>query len=122
MGMKHINIRRWLLAALALPALLATGQPTSDTIPAPQNQLSVDVQFLARGESRYGGLKTEVIDIEDLDDEEEEVAQYDFIQGRTRLVINYRRDWLDARVTPQHSGVWGQSGKGSFNRMENDFI
>lgn len=118
MGMKHINIRRWLLAALALPALLATGQPTSDTIPAPQNQLSVDVQFLARGESRYGGLKTEVIGIEDLDDEEEEVAQYDFIQGRTRLVINYRRDWLDARLTPQHSGVWGQSGKGSFNLYE----
>ena len=47
-----------------------------------------------------------------------ETAKTNFVQGRTRLVINYKRDWLEARVTPQHSGVWGQSGKGAFNLYE----
>ena len=56
MNKKQINIRRWLLAAIAMPALLASGQPSAETIPAPQNQLTVDVQFLGRGESRYGGM------------------------------------------------------------------
>lgn len=111
----HLNhIGQWLLAVMTATTLLAAGENASDTIAAPQNELSVDLQFLARGESRYGGLQTEI-------NEEEEIvktAKSNFIQGRTRLVINYQRDWLEARVTPQHSGVWGQAGKGAFNLYE----
>ncbi len=117
MDMKHINMRRWLLAALALPALLATGQPSGDTIPAPHNQLSVDVQFLGRGESRYGGLP-EAPNEEDEDENSDKVPKSNFVLSRTRLRINFKRDWLELRVTPQHSGVWGQAGKGAFNLYE----
>ena len=110
-------IRQWcLLASLAVPALLAMSQSASDSIAAPANQLSVDLQFLARGESRYGGLQAANSDSEE--DEVPKVARSSFVQGRTRLAINYKRDWLEARVTPQHSGVWGQAGKGAFNLYE----
>ncbi len=119
MSMKSISLRRWLLAALATTALLATGQAPNDSIPAPKNQLSVDVQFLGRGESRYGGMPAAPV-VEDEGGEivDGEVPKSNFVLSRTRLPINFKRDWLEARVTPQHSGVWGQAGKGAFNLHE----
>ena len=93
--------------------LFAVGQNASDTVAESHNQLDVDLQFLARGESRYGGLQSEAGEEENV-----EIAKSNFVQGRTRLVIDYKRDWLEARVTPQHTGVWGQSGKGAFNLYE----
>ena len=117
--MKSISIRRWLLVALAAPALLATGQTSIDTIPAPKNQLTVDVQILGRGESRYGGLPAAPkVDEDESEVENNEVPKSNFVLSRTRLPINFKRDWLEARVTPQHSGVWGQAGKGAFNLHE----
>ena len=110
------GLRKWLLSAVfAGSAFLVCGQEAGDTVPAPQNQLSVDLQFLTRGESRYGGLA-----IHDQESEEEEgkIAKSNFVMGRVRLPINFKRDWLEARVTPQHSGVWGQAGKGAFNLYE----
>ena len=120
MRLKHIHLRRWLQIVLAVPALLASGQPVADTIPTPQNTLSVDLQFLARGEARYGGLPSVPV----IEDEGHEIVEPDkvptsnFVLSRTRLPINFKRDWLEARVTSQHSGVWGQSGKGAFNLHE----
>ena len=120
MRLKHINFRRWLLTAFAMPALLATGQPAVNTIPEPQNEFSVDLQFLGRGEARYGGLPAVPIEV----DEDYEIVDPDkvptsnFLLSRTRLPISYKRDWLEVRVTPQHSGVWGQAGKGAFNLHE----
>ena len=120
MILKHTNIRQWLLATLAIPALLATGQPSGDTISPPQNQFSIDLQLLGRGEARYGGLPVEKA--EDPEEAEEpldtKVPRSNFLLSRTRLPINFKRDWLEARVTPQHSGVWGQAGKGVFNLYE----
>ena len=120
MILKHTNIRQWLLATLAIPALLATGQPSGDTISPPQNQFSIDLQLLGRGEARYGGLPVEKA--EDPEEAEEpldtKVPRSNFLLSRTRLPINFKRDWLEARVTPQHSGVWGQAGKGAFNLYE----
>lgn len=102
---------KWLLSALlAGNALLAGAQVAIDTIPKPHNQLSVDLQFMGRGEMRYGGMAE--------DENSEETVTSNFVLGRTRLAINFKRDWLEARVTPQHSGVWGQAGKGSFNLYE----
>ena len=119
--MKHINIRRWLLSAIATPALLLSGQPATDTIPSAQNQFSVDLQFLGRGESRYGGMPEKTIvevDEEGYEIENDKIPQSNFLLSRTRLPINFKRDWLEVRVTPQHSGVWGQAGKGAFNLHE----
>lgn len=120
MRLDDINIRRWLAAAFAMIAILATGQPSSDTISAPKNQLSVDVQFLGRGEARYGGMPAAPIaqDEEVTEIESDKVPTSNFLLSRMRLPINFERDWLEVRVTPQHSGVWGQEGKGAFNLYE----
>ena len=115
--MIHNQIRRWLLAVIAMPALLATGQPSTDTIPVPKNEFSIDLQFLGRGESRYGGMPSAPVEDEE-EGENVEVPKSNFLLSRTRLPINFKRDWLEARVTPQHSGVWGQAGKGGFNLHE----
>ena len=115
-----MSIRRWLLAAMALPALMLVAQPASDSIPEKENMLSVDLQFLGRGESRYGGMPAEAPEAPDVDEEEPDnkIPKSNFLLSRTRLPINFKRDWLEARVTPQHSGVWGQAGKGAFNLHE----
>ncbi len=109
-------MRQWLLALMVASSVSLAGQPASDTIAEPKNELSVDLQLLARGETRYGGMTPETT--EETEEEEGKVAKSHFIMGRTRLVINYKRDWLEARVTPQHSGIWGQAGKGSLNLYE----
>ena len=77
MRLKHINFRRWLLTVFAMPAILATGQPAADTIPEPQNQFSVDLQFLGRGETRYGGLPAVPIEV----DEDNVIRQVAFDGG-----------------------------------------
>ena len=41
-----------------------------------------------------------------------------FLLERTRLSIGYKRPHIEAKVTAQHSGIWGQDGKGSFNLYE----
>ena len=120
MNLKRLHLLRWLISFFAASPLLMVGQPTSDTIADPHNQLSIDLQFLGRGEARYGGLPAVPL----IEDDEYEIVEPDkvptsnFVLSRTRLPINFKRDWLEARVTPQHSGVWGQSGKGSFNLHE----
>jgi len=113
---KLINIKQWLLAAILLPCLTAQGQPSTDTIAEPQNQLDVSLQFMTRGESRYGGFPK--VEAGKESDDGGTISSSNFIMGRVRLPINYKRDWLEARVTPQHNGVWGQAGKGSFNIYE----
>lgn len=114
--MRNIFFKRWLLATLVLPALMSTAQPATDSIPAKPNELSIDLQFMTRGESRYGGLVTD--DDPEGNEQEAKTPTSNFLLNRTRLAINYKRDWLEARVTPQHSGVWGQAGKGAFNLYE----
>lgn len=111
-------IRHLLTTALsALVALSALGQPASDSITPPANNLSVDLQFMGRGESRYGGMSSSTTS-DNLEGENNVAGKSNFLLSRTRLAINYKRDWLEACVTPQHSGVWGQEGKGSFNIYE----
>ena len=48
----HFGIRRWLLAALALTAFIASGQTVPDSTAAKENELNVNLQFLGRGEMR----------------------------------------------------------------------
>jgi hypothetical protein len=118
--MIHNQIRRWLLAVIATPALLLTAQPSNDTIPPAKNEFSVDLQFLGRGEARYGGLPEVPVEVDEEGYEVDngKVPRSNFLLSRTRLPINFKRDWLEARVTPQHTGVWGQAGKGAFNLHE----
>ena len=80
---------------------------TADSV-TKKNQLTLDAQIVARGEIRKGGLPENNFD--------EDFAA--FIMERTRLSITYSRPFLDVKIVPQHSGVWGQSGKGSLNLYE----
>ena len=116
MHFKHIG--QWLLAAMTATTLMAAGQDTSDTVAAPQNQLSVDLQFMGRGETRYGGLHAEPGEPGFEIEGDGKVQTSNFLLSRTRMPINFKRDWLEARVTPQHSGVWGQASGGSFGLYE----
>ena len=73
------------------------------------NTFSVSTSIMARGEYRDGGLP----EVEGVKQDEAK-----FILERTRLSLDYSRKWLELRVTAQHSGVWGEKGKGSFNLYE----
>ncbi len=74
---------------------------------AKENELKVGLQMLSHGESRNGGMGAD-----------SEEAQTSFVMGRERLVIDYERPGLATKLNIQHSGIWGQSGKGSFNIFE----
>lgn len=74
------------------------------------SQLSIDLQMLAQGEVRNGG----VVDASNPKSED----RSNFVVGRTRLVIDYQRNNLEMKVTPEHKGLWGQQGRGSFNLYE----
>lgn len=73
-----------------------------------KNQLDVNLSMLGRGELRKGGITDDVTN--------DNSAQ--FLIGRTRLTLGYKRPHLETKVTAQHSGVWGEKTKGSFNLYE----
>ena len=78
--------------------------------------LTIDLQMLFQGEIRDGGI----VSTEDVSDTEgTEVEDHSsFIIERSRLPVSYQRERLEMKLTPQHSGIWGQSGRGSFNLYE----
>ena len=78
------------------------------------NKVSMDLQFLAHGEICAGGLpkppKT--------DNPKPEANLSAFLLGRTRLSVNYERNWLEAKVTLQNNAVWGMRNNMSVNLYE----
>ena len=103
-------IQAFLVAAVAATTAMANPQLETTDSTAKENTLNVDAQFLSRGEYRRGGLP------ENTNSPDEDFAA--FLMERTRLVVGCERPYLDAKVSIQHSGVWGQSGKGSMNLYE----
>jgi len=101
---RQTSIRLLGAAFLSLTPFLLMAQEEKE------NQLSIDAQIMARGELRSGGLPT--------DAEDNVVGRAGFVLSRTRLVVDYQRPGIELKVSAQHSGVWGQSGKGSFNLYE----
>ena len=82
------------IALLLLPSLLhAQGDG---------HQLSVDADFLTRGEIRDGGLSQWKPD-----SEKDRAA---FILGRTRVGVEYAHKGFSGRISAQHSGTWGDDG------------
>jgi hypothetical protein len=82
------------MALLLLPGLLR----------AQEGGLTVDADFLTRGEYRYGGMAP--------DSEEAGQDRAAFILERTRLGAGYERGIFTGRVTAQHSGTWGGADDG----------
>lgn len=85
-----------MLAVFLLSSLTVSAQEEKE------NQLSIDLQILTRGEIRNGGMTPEEEDNPSADDHSS------FVLNRERLVIDYQRKWLETRLTMQHIGVWGQ--------------
>ena len=64
------------------------------------NTFSVSLQATTRGELRHGGFKSDSID---------NSREANFVIGKYRLDFDYKRSWLELRLSPQQSGVWGQA-------------
>lgn len=75
-----------------------------------ENQLTLDLQMMTRGEIRNGGLTSK--------DEEFVHDESKFVIERERLIVGYERPWLQMKLNIQHQGIWGQAGKGSTNVYE----
>jgi len=73
-----------------------------------ENQFTMGAQVLSRGELRQGGLP--------VNEKDDDLAA--FFMERSRLTFDYSRPHLEIKIVPQHSGVWGQAGKGAFNLYE----
>lgn len=99
-------------AARPCPAVLPPGDSASSpgdssatvkTVNA-KNQLSIGLGHLTHGEVRAGGLPRNPSQ----ENSPDEVAN--FIMGRTRLTIDFRRDKLEAKAVVQNQAVWGAKG------------
>ena len=79
------------------------------------NQLNVEFELLTQGEIRDGG----VVSNSEWEKEKPE-DRTNFVIERSRFIVTYlnKSQLLELRFVPQHQGVWGQSGKGSFNIYE----
>lgn len=89
--------------------LTARAQVPPPTQPEPENEFTIDAELMTRGEIRRGGLPSSEEDVDN---------KASFILERTRLGMGYSRSFFQAHITAQHSAVWGQAGKGSFNLYE----
>jgi len=114
-----MNRLPFLLAACVAPAALWAQTPSQAIVDTtlstePKQEFSTGIDILARGEFRQGGLMP-------VDENGEAINGDDratFFLERSRLWVKYARPWLQAYINVQHSGVWGQSGRGSFNLYE----
>lgn len=98
MNKQHIFSIKQLCLMLALMITIGlNAQPQSE------NTFSLSARILSRGELRAGGFKADSLD-------SERVSH--FILGSYRLTADYQRSWLELRLSPQHSGVWGQASGG----------
>lgn len=92
---------------LTIDTLVQTPQPAEKI-----NHFTLDLDFLSRGELRNGGLPG--------GDDDDKVVEdkSSFIFGRTRLILGYERDWLQAKVNVQHAAIWGDTEDGAFSLYE----
>ena len=111
---KHVKLlTRLALTAVMLLPTSVLAQEESQSQDEKPNVFTIDAELMTRGELRHGGLT----DSEDKSEEKSD-NKARFINERTRLGLDYERSFLKAHVTAQHSAVWGQAGKGSFNLYE----
>ena len=96
-----------LFVGLLLPSNLraqeANEENEENTETKGNNEFYIDTKLNTRWELRMGGF--------DPKKEEEQAGRAHFIMGQYRLNLGYKRDdWLEIRLSPQFSGVWGQAG------------
>lgn len=65
------------------------------------NEFSIDAKMVSRGEVRVGGFEN---------DDDNPNLHSQFILGQYQISLDYKRsDWLELKLTPKMSGVWGQA-------------
>ena len=93
-------MRLWCTTLLLLQAsfFTTTGWAQTDSL---DNKLSISLNFRTRGEVCSGGLPKSA---------DGTVSQEDrsaFLQGRTRLIVDYERRGIQTHAVIQNSAVWG---------------
>lgn len=104
--MKQRLIRSCLVVALQLPLISVQAQTDSTKV----NTLSFGLNFMTHGEIVRGGLP--------VDKDEEMEDKSNFLLGRTRLIVDYARPYLQAHAVIQNKSVWGTSGNQTLNLYE----
>lgn len=95
-----------LLAASVLPASALKKLRTEFGDSTKTHVFTLSANMITRGEWRKG----------DLPNKDEDFAL--FVYERTRLTFNYSQPHLEIQISPQHQGVWGTTGGGSFSLYE----
>ena len=67
------------------------------------NELSIDAQLVTRGELRAGGFNGDSLD---------SGHKAHFVLGKYIITADYKRSWLEVKLSPKFSGVWGQGSAG----------
>ena len=98
-----------LVIALQLP--LISVQAQTDSIKVNKvNTLSFGLNFMTHGEIVRGGLP--------VNRDEEVEDKSNFLLGRTRMIVDYSRPYLQAHAVIQNKAVWGTSGDKALNLYE----
>ena len=95
-----------LVVALQLPLISVQAQTDSTKV----NTLSLGLNFLTHGEIVRGGLP--------VNRDEEVEDKSNFLLGRTRMIVDYSRPYLQAHAVIQNKAVWGTSGDKALNLYE----
>ena len=103
------------LAAIFLTSSFSTVAQDNSAAEEKSSTFTIDAQVMVRGELRKGGLpNTRKSDSEAIANSDE--AR--FILERARLTFGIEKKWLEAKISVQHSGVWGQAGGGALSIYE----
>ena len=88
---------------IILALLLSTGicAQTDSLRKEKINQFDLGLNFLGHGEVRGGGLPRSS------DPDVQVEGHANFLQSRLRLILGYKRKWLEAKAVLQNSAVWG---------------
>ncbi len=89
----------------AVAVLLSLGISAQADSCKKTNRLSVTFDFLTHGEVCKGGLPMNAYD-----DNEKPSDQSSFVQGRTRLIMDYEHSYMKAKAVIKNSAVWGSKG------------
>lgn len=95
-----------LVVALQLPLISVQAQTDSTKV----NTLSFGLNFMTHGEIVRGGLP--------VNRDEEMEDKSNFLLGRTRMIVDYSRPYLQAHAVIQNKAVWGTSGDKALNLYE----
>ena len=92
-----IHHAKWICMVFALVWTVGLQAQEAD------NEFTLDAQLVTRGELRAGGFKGDSLDAGRM--------SY-FALGKYRITADYKRSWLEVKLSPQFSGIWGQGSAG----------